>query len=56
MPSSTREPHSAAVGSWTPPDHQSSAEAGTVTGSASTTTHEMTCQPGIARVTDAPST
>jgi len=45
-----------AVGSETPPDHQRSAEAGIVTGSASTTTHEITCQPGIARVTEAPST
>ena len=32
------------------------ADAGNVIGSARTTTQEMTCHPGIARVTDAPST
>jgi hypothetical protein len=46
-----------AFGSWFAcVTHQITADAGTVIGNASTTTHEITCHPGIAFVTDAPST
>ena len=56
-PSRTSDIYAPAVGSWwVCVTDQITADAGAVSGSASTTTQEITCHPGITFVTEAPST
>ena len=56
-PSPISASHSVAVGSYSAcVAIAMRIEAGTVMGSARTTTHEITCQPRMCRVTTAPST